>query len=166
MMIPDAESLAFSRPAAAADSLGDKAPDRHRFTEKRVLLTGEATILGLENGRSCFLDSIRILTRMTRGLKMWIPEGAGLREETSRLIEHISFGEKPELLSTPPDFRAFDAILSVGAETHSELPWTTINSNGWVARVSSGPMALSSVCDQANPIGALAAASLGASDIF
>jgi len=34
-MIPDGESLAFSRPAAAADSLGDKAPDRHRFTEKR-----------------------------------------------------------------------------------------------------------------------------------
>ena len=57
-MIPDAESLAFSRPAAAADSLGDKAPDRHRFTEKKVLLTGEGTVLGFENGRNCFLNSI------------------------------------------------------------------------------------------------------------
>jgi len=65
---------------------------------------------------------------------------------------------------TPSGF--FNAILSVGAETHSELPWTTINSNGWVARVSSGAIALSSVCDQANPVGALAAASLGASEIF
>src|SRR6266446_1543396 len=139
MMIPDTESLVFSRPAAAADSLGDKAPDRHRFTEKKVLLTGEANILGLENGRNCLLNSIRILTRMTRGLKIWIPEGANLREETSRLIDHISFGDKPELLSAPPDFTTFDAILSVGAETHSDLPWTTINSNGWVARVSSGP---------------------------
>src|SRR5437870_3855020 len=118
-MIPDVEYLPFSRPAAAADSLGDKAPDRHRFTEKKVLLTGERIVLGLENGRSCFLDSIRLLTRMTRGLKIWIPECAGLRDEASRLIEHISFGDKPELLSTPPDFTTFDAILSVGAETHS-----------------------------------------------
>lgn len=103
---------------------------------------------------------------MTCDLKIWIPEGAGLGDETSQLIEHISFGDKPELLSTPPDITAFDAILSVGAETHSELPWTTINSNGWEARVSSGPTALSSVCDQSNPVGALAAASLGASEIF
>jgi ThiF family len=166
MMIPDVDPLAFSRPAAAADSLGDKAPDRHRFTEKKVLLTGEKTVLGLESGRNSFLNSIRILTRMTRGLKIWIPEGMGLKDETFQLIEHISFGDKPELLSTPPNFTTFDAILSVGTETHSELPWTTINSNGWVARVSSGSTALSSVCDQANPVGALAAASLGASEIF
>ena len=165
-MIPNTESLAFSRPAAAADSLGDKAPDRHRFTGKKVLLTGEGPVLGLENGKSCFLNSIRILTRMTRGLKIWIPGDTRLREETSQLIEHISFGDKPELLSTPPDFTTFDAILSVGTETHSDLPWTTINSNGWVARISSGSIALSSVCDQANPVGALAAASLGASEIF
>src|ERR1700730_17663375 len=155
MMIPDAESLAFSRPAAAAESLGDKAPDRHRFTEKNVLITGEANILGFENGRSCFLDSIRILTRITRGLKIWISEGVGLRDEASQLIEHISFGDKPELILTPPDFTTFDAILSVGAETHSQLPWTTINSNGWIARVSSGPTAISLECDQPNPIGAL-----------
>src|SRR6266478_8438336 len=100
----DADSLAFSRASAAADSLGDKAPDRHRFTEKKVLLTGEANILALANGRSCFLDSIRIFTRMTRGLKIWLPEGMRFRNEASQLIEHISFGDKPELLSTSPDF--------------------------------------------------------------
>src|SRR5690242_17260241 len=123
-MILDAEPLALSRPAAAADSLGDKAPDRHRFTEKKVLLTAERVVLRLENGKNCFLDSIRMLARMTRGLKIWIPEGSGLEDEASRLIEHISFGDKPELLSTPPDLTIFDAILSVGVETHSELPWT------------------------------------------
>src|SRR6266581_5303631 len=139
MIIPDAESLPFSRPSAAADSLGDKAPDRHRFMEKKVLLTGEGPVLEPENGKSCFLNSVRILTRMTHGLKIWIPGDTRLREETSQLIEHISFGDKPELLLTPPNFTTFDAILSVGAETHSDLPWTTINSNGWVARVSSGP---------------------------
>jgi hypothetical protein len=165
-MNPDAESLAFSRPAAAADSLGDKAPDRHRFTQKKVLLTGEAKIIELENGRNCLLDSIRMLLRMTRGLKIWIPEGADLREKASRLLEHISFGYKPELLQRTPDFTTFDAILSVGAETHPELPWTTVNSNGWVARVSSGAAPLSSVCGQANPVGALAAASLGTSEVF
>src|SRR5260370_35878641 len=157
-MIPDAESLAFSRPAAAADSLGDKAPDRHRFTEKKVLLTGEGTVLGFENGRNCFLNSIRILTRMTRGLKIWIPEGTGLRDEASQLIEHISFGGKPWRLATAPDFTMFDAILSVGAETHSDLPWTTRNSNGCVARVSSVATAPSSLCDHPHPLGALASA--------
>jgi molybdopterin/thiamine biosynthesis adenylyltransferase len=62
--------------------------------------------------------------------------------------------------------KGFNAILSVGSAVHPELPWTTINSNGWLARVSSGDKNLPSEYGQANPIAALGAASLGVGDVF
>ena len=62
--------------------------------------------------------------------------------------------------------RTYDAILSVGVAARSALPWTVINSNGWLARVSSGPSSLPRKCDLANPVGALAAACCGVSEVF
>jgi hypothetical protein len=38
-------NLAYSRPQKTADQLGALAEDRHRFLNKRVLLTGEAYML-------------------------------------------------------------------------------------------------------------------------
>ena len=46
------------------------------------------------------------------------------------------------------DVGSFDAILSVGTAVNPSLPWTTINSNGWLARVSSGTRDLpADVCE-------------------
>jgi molybdopterin/thiamine biosynthesis adenylyltransferase len=60
----------------------------------------------------------------------------------------------------------YDAVLSVGTKAQPALPWTVINSNGWLARVSSGRTDLPSDCSLANPISSLAAASLGVSEVF
>src|SRR5258706_6756700 len=57
-------SLALSRPIATADSLGDLAPDRHRFVQKRVLLSGDPTTLATANGRVMLLSALRLLVRI------------------------------------------------------------------------------------------------------
>lgn len=157
----------FSRITATAESLGDAAPDRHRFADKSVLITGEREILSTINGRQCFLDTTRLLIRMVRGLVIHVPGIRELEDEVTSLVEAISFGSKP-LITTLSDikYEDFDAILSVGSSGRSGLPWTVINSNGWVARVSSKGQSLPVECSQPNPVGALGAACLGVAEVF
>lgn len=160
-------TLVYSRPQATAQKLAASAVDAHRFTEKTVLLTGEAEILRSQNGRHCFLDSMRLLPRTVQHVHVYIPAShEGLREEAVALAREIEFGKPIHFLDSPPIVEHYDAILSVGTQVKQPLPWTTINSNGWIARVSSKAAALPADCDQANPIASLAAACLGVTDVF
>lgn len=159
--------LAYSRPQLVADHLGDLASDRHRFLHKRVLLTGEVDVLATENGARCFLDSIRLLVRICPNITIVIPTASrSLLDSSKALARRITFGKDLEFRDEIGDVTAHDAILSVGAAVKPELPWTTINSNGWVARVSSGDRELPRECGLTNPVGALAAACLGAGEVF
>jgi molybdopterin/thiamine biosynthesis adenylyltransferase len=159
--------LAYSRPRGTVEQLGADAEDRHRFLDKHVVLTGEAEILATKNGRNCFLDSLRLLVRMCPNLTVAIPAGCmSLMKEARALSDHIAFGKKPEFRFDIESVATADAVLSIGSKVYPELPWTTINSNGWLIRVSSGDQELSAECEVSNPIGALAAACLGAGEVF
>jgi hypothetical protein len=165
-MIQDA-ALQFSRIAAAAESLENAAPDRHRFLDKKVLLTGESEVLSTSNGRQCFLDSLRLLIRMVRFLTIRLPTASSLSKEVEELVRELSL-DFPPLIQKESDegLESFDAILSVGSSGRPKLPWTVINSNGWTARVSSMGNSLPSDCYSPNPIGALGAACLGVAEVF
>jgi len=159
--------LAYSRATKTAEQLGTLAADRHRFLGKKILLTGEREILWLENGRQCLLSSIRLALRICQNVAIHLPEGCDcLRREAARTAEQIAFGQNVEFPRKLESYNRFDAILSVGARAHPELPWTTINSNGFVARATSGPADIPAQCDLGNPIGALAASCLGVGEIF
>ena len=159
--------LAYSRPVKTAEVLGDLAEDRHRFLKKNVLLTGESLILATRNGKNCFLDSLRLLVRICPNITVSLPEGNDLLlTQAKALADHIAFGKPVLFEEVARDLRGFDAVLSVGTRSHPELPWTTINSNGWIARVSSADKDLPGNCGISNPIGALGAASLGAGEVF
>jgi molybdopterin/thiamine biosynthesis adenylyltransferase len=159
--------LPLSRPLSAAARLGELAPDHHRFIDKRVLLTGEAGTLATANGRECLLSSLRLLPRLCRNLSVSLPADASqLAEECHTLAGRIAFGGTVKIISGTPDYTGYDGILSVGTAAHSDLPWTVINSNGWLARVSSGTSCLPAASDLTNPVGALAAASLGVAEVF
>lgn len=159
--------LVYSRPAAIAEQLGDLAEDRHRFVDKRVLLTGERAVLATANGRDCLLDSLRLLVRICRNVDVALPPELGLlRRQARETAGRVAFGQAITFLDEPPDWSLYDAILSVGAEARPELPWTAINAHGWLARVSSGTTNLPVACGQDNPIAALAAASLGVAEVF
>ena len=158
--------LAYSRPQKTAAQLGELA-ESHRFLDKRILLTGESGLLAIANGRECFLDSLRLGVRICPNLAVYVSdESDDLLAEAQHLADRIAFGKKVEFLQASPNFDQFDSILSIGAKAHPELPWTTINSNGFVARVTSGTADISDQCDAVNPIGALAAACLGVGEVF
>ena len=161
------DDLSLSRPLATAQRLGDLAPDRHRFHQKPVLLTGEQKVLSTENGVECLLTSLRLLVRVTSQLTVSIPDGLDdLRRDCRTLSDHITFGNGIVEFGKAADLNHYDAILCVGSKSRPELPWTVINSQGWLARVSSGPIHLPSDCTQTNPIAAMAAAALGVSEVF
>lgn len=155
----------MSRPQACAEALGHHAADAHRFTDKRVLLTGESTVLATANGRWIALDALRLLVRICRHVEVWLPpECRDFRADLEALAREIEFTESVQFPETGPPAKTYDAILSVGcAVTASNV--TVINSHGWIARVSSSSD-IAGLCDRPNPIAALAAASLGVAEVF
>ncbi len=159
------DPLKYSRPLATANRLADVAEDANRFIDKRVLLTGESDVLGSQNGRDCFLSSLRLLVRFCADVSVFLPTvSAEFAKEVFREAGRIEPAVK--FRQSEPDPREFDAILNVGSRMRPDLPWTVINSNGWLARVSSVSSDLAADTGQPNPIAALAAASLGAGEVF
>jgi molybdopterin/thiamine biosynthesis adenylyltransferase len=159
--------LPYSRPQKTATQLGELAEDRHRFLLKRILLTGESALLAVPNGLACFLDSLRLAVRICPNVAVYLSdENEDLIRQARNLAAHITFGKGADFLQEFPNPSQFDSILSIGTKAHPELPWTTINSNGFVARVTSGAADISDECDIFNPLGALAAACLGIGEVF
>ncbi|MBI3894360.1 MAG: hypothetical protein HY313_00365 [Acidobacteria bacterium] len=161
------QDLAYSRPRATAARLAAYAAEAHRFTEKTVLLTGDAETLATSNGTLCLLDALRLLLRTVKHLHVHVPpQCSALLASVEALACKLEFGTPIVFLEDIPQWQRCDAILSVGWRVRPELPWTAVNSNGWVARVSSGSALLPPECDQHNPVGALGAASFGVSEVF
>ncbi len=156
---------AFSRITATASRLGDDATDRHRFLDKRVLLTGEPATLATENGRDCLLASLQLLPRICTNVSVALPEGV-LLDKAREVAAHIAFEQQVHFIPVEQEHGPFDSVLNVGTRARSDRPWTVINNDGWLARVSSGGNDLRTPTGQTNPVSALAAASLGAADTF
>ena len=162
------EEIIFSRPNATAARLGDLAPDRHIFTNKKILLTGETAILTTANGRVCLVSSFLLLHRISKGVEVYLPADvpADLRIECEQLVNRFSRNSSITLLTKQPAYSSYDAILSVGSTAIVSPNYTVINSNGWLVRVSSDGTAISADTDQCNPIAALAASCLGVTEVF
>lgn len=162
--------LATSRPLGVAEKLLNKTIDETLVYSKIVVLIGEAKILSTPNGKWCFLDSLRLLSRIVGNLKVIVPSTSNseLFSEVSNFIDSAWCNGKVELIdgdstNIPPNC---DAVLNVGSQQNASFPWTVINANGWIARVSSDTQPLPSDVAQANPLSALMAASLGATEVF
>lgn len=157
----------MSRPVATAQALGDLAPDAGRFVNKRVMLTGEADVLEMPNGRECLLSALRLLVRICPNLTVALPASCmSLATESRKVAEYAAFGPAVQFLPVDGDYSNYDAVLSIGRIARADVPWTVINSHGWLARVSSTGENLIGRYDEWNPAGALAAASLGVSEVF
>jgi molybdopterin/thiamine biosynthesis adenylyltransferase len=156
-----------SRPEKCAAGIGDAAPGHHQFVDERVLLTGEAGVLASQNGRHCFRNSLLLLVRTHRNVSVWLPAGCEqLLSECREVADRVCFDGEVEFARTKPEYSQFSAVLSVGTKVEPSLPWTVVNANGWLARVSSGRTSISADCGQFNPIAALAAACFGVAETF
>ncbi len=159
-----AEPVEFSRPAAVARALGGE--DTQRFQQKRILLQGDADYLRTPNGHEAFRAAFLLLIRICQDVSVLLPgECTILRADIEALAERY-VPERPWQLAQSADLSDFDAILSVGLQGRADLPWTVINSDGWIASVSSRGGDLPRGSNRANAVGAIGAACLGVGEIF
>lgn len=157
----------YSRPLASAEGLGEAAKDRHRFIDKRVLLTGEARILKTINGNETARAALLLLVRICPNITVALPdECADLVGDLQGLAYQIDPKTTITFEKLGDQFGAFDAILSVGTRAENGLPWTVVNSNGWIARVSSRGRDIDPDCGRPNAVGAVGAACLGVCEVF
>ncbi|HWT19225.1 MAG TPA: ThiF family adenylyltransferase [Variovorax sp.] len=164
-----ARDVASSRPLGVAKGLGSSLLDEAVIFSRPVILTGEREILASQNGRWCLLNSLRLLSRIVGPLTVVLPPGLGAFEmEVRQLAARVWSKGSVNVVGKdePVAVDSAAAVLNVGTQVDPRLPWTAINSNGWVARVSSGPTPLPPDCSQSNPFAALMAASLGVAEVF
>lgn len=162
------KALASSRPLGVAVELGVAELDADAIYKKRIVLIGELATLSTSNGQWCFLDSLRLLSRVVGVLEVVVPDGLfELQREVDELITTIwTPGTVRRVQVGQVAFDGAAAILNVGVQVRPDLPWTSILANGWVARCTSGKRSLPSEADQANPVACLMAASFGVTEVF
>lgn len=161
------EDLRFSRLRASAVKLADASFEPQRFLKLPVLLTGTADVLKTENGGEMARCALLLLMRTTKSLTVALPEGQeALERELHDWAQRHAWDEVPQFVSLPIDPAHYAAILSIGGAPRPDLPWTVITSNGWTLRVTSMAAPVSQTCGVSNPVGALAAASLGVGEVF
>jgi molybdopterin/thiamine biosynthesis adenylyltransferase len=154
----------LQRISAAIASLGDAAR-RHDFFDQPVLLTGDTEVLASQNGQWSFLGALRLLVRMCGRIDVSLPPAIGnLDQQMLDLAEHV--GEPGQVRLRPAEGVPYEAVLSVGTGARADSRWTVINSNGWLARASSGTKSLPRDVNQSNPIAAFAASCLGVAEVF
>lgn len=162
-------ALASSRILATADALmGEHVTDAPMFS-RTVVLIGESATLQSANGRWCFLGALRLLIRVVGDLEVILPYGT---DEFEREVQGVCttncFRAPPRIrFGAPHEIpRSAAAVLNVGSNIDVTYPWTSINSQGWVARVSSGSQSLPESVSQPNPMASFLAASLGVAEVF
>ena len=160
------DRIETSRPLSVARGLVTASIDEEKVYAKTVVLTGETQSLRTQNGKWCFTNALRILSRVVGNLIVALPptDPDFLKEVQSICERSWSPGSIQFVLceECPP---ADGLILSIGSTMSLTKRQVTINSNGWLARLSTSND-LPSDMSQANPIGALMAASLGATEVF
>jgi ThiF family len=155
-----------SRVVASATLMGSPGIE-HRFENKRVLLTGKAEVLLTQNGEEMIRTAQQLLMRVCSDIDVALPPLAGgLVADLANDGRRFAWDKPPRFVPVDGDLNGYDAILSIGGHSDPDKPITVITSSGWNIRVSSGSAAIDNNCDQTNSIGAVAAASLGVSEIF
>lgn len=167
-MNQEERALAASRPLGVASELGATELDPETVYTKRVVLTGELATLRTRNGQWCFLDCLRLLPRVVGVFDVAVPDGLpDFAAEVDEIIKSVwSQGNVRRIQVRELAFDGAIAILNIGSEVRPELPWTSVQSNGWIARCTSGSHPLETDTDQDNPVSCLLAASFGVGEVF
>ena len=164
---------AFSRPARLAASLARQTEEEsaHLFLKKAVLICLESALAHVRDAQETFLFAINQVLRFCPNIGLLVP--SEYRDLADRSIELAVAIHGPgrwiQIIGSDREAATFDAVINVGTAVNNALPWITVNSSGWLARVAaarSGVNALPWSPASANACGALAAACLGAGAAF
>ena len=163
----------LSRSIRAAAQLTRLSEDsvENLFKSSRVLVRLEDSFIDNPDARGTFILTVNQCLRFCPNVAISLSSSATeLLNECNKLAEGVH-GEGHSVLLDPSNhnFRRYNAIVNVGTGVIPGLPWTTVNSSGWVGRVSTSESNHSALLwnrAAPNPIGALAAACLGSSQAF
>ena len=156
--------VTFSRPMAAAAGLQNLAADAHKFLDKKVLLIADPEFVKSRNGLLIFETCMRLLSRICLNLTIQVRGPGSLLDHCEQTLKQ-AISQGVVVGSSDAEAKNFDAVLVVGHSYAGLASATIINNNGWLVRLSSG-VDLDTDCRQFNPIGAIAAACLGVSEVF
>jgi hypothetical protein len=164
---------AFSRPARVAAALAGRTEREWEslFLEKSILIRIEPAFAHFKDARDTFLYALNQVLRFCPNIGLLVPSDSGdLYQRSIELANEIyGSGDWIKFIGSEREATEFDAIINVGSDIRNELPWITVNSTGWVARVadaSAGFKSLPWSHKSANACGALGAACLGAGAAF
>jgi hypothetical protein len=161
-----------SRPNAVAASLldADLVAVEHLFTSRRVLVRLEPTLAGRPDARETLILAVNEILRFCPNMALAVPlADADLLEIVNTLAADIHGPTYRVATADMEEGAAFDAVLNVGLEVRAESAWITVSSDGWLARTATaaaGAMTLPRPQVPNNVLGALAAACLGAGQVF
>lgn len=166
------EDELFSRPARLAAQVRAEADEaaKHLFIEKHILLRLEEAFVDVPDARETLLFALNQALRFCPNIAVCIPRSANslidASDELAARVHGPSHRVEVVEVSAAP---RFDAVVNVGTEVLEGLPWITINSSGWLARVATGGSRTKRLHWEPhpfNPIGALAATCLGVAGAF
>jgi ThiF family protein len=156
--------------AAAALLTVDEGTVEHLFQNARVLVRLEECVAESVDAQETALFAVNQILRFCPQVALSVPDAsAHLFVRAARLATEIH-GERGRVdLARLQDAEHFQAVLNIGTEVLRDLPATTVNSSGWVARVADTHAVESFLHwrpSRFNPIGAHLAACLGVSRVF
>src|SRR5882724_4370936 len=129
----------LSRPVRlAARLLGqDEADLEHVFRKASVLVRLEDGFAGVSDARETFLFAMNQTLRFCPNVAVCVPAGAGdLIEAGNDLASRVHGAGHRVQIASAGDLAGFNAVVNVGTEVAEGLPWVTVNSTGWVARLA------------------------------
>jgi hypothetical protein len=162
----------FSRPARLGAVITGEREEAivHLFTKKRILLRLEAASLDVPDARETFIYAVNQCLRFCSNISVRIEGGSDdLLQNCNSLAVRIHGLGASVGLAEDVKGRGFDAIVNVGTEILSDLSAVTINSSGWIARMTTADSVSRKLRwkpEPPNPLGALGAACLGVGAAF
>ena len=167
-------SLETSRPfALAANLVGSDVPAiEHLFVTRRVLVRLELEMARSAPMREAFLLAVNEILRFCPNVVIAVPPNFDATARTATALAREIYGPDATISTVAPnelDASSFEAILNVGREVCEHRAWIAIDASGWLARIATAACGIKSLPNQTAPpniFAALAAASLGAGQVF
>ncbi len=162
----------LSRPVRLAARLRgeDEATAAHLFADARVLIRLEEVVANAPDARETFLFAVNQTLRFCPNVAVYVPPVArDLVAAADEIAAHVYGDAHRVARAGVREVSGFQAVVNVGIGVKDALPWTTVNSTGWVARIAtacSGTACLPWIPGPPNSIGALAAACLATGRAF
>lgn len=137
-----------------------------KFRDQRVLLTGDPCRLQTRKGQLMVKAAANLVSRFCHAVDISFDGRLERAEEVQELILGIDPSADSRVVSGAPR-EGYAAVLSVGNPPRAADHLVAIEAAGWLAASSDrGNVPFIRDVDDGNPFGAMAAAALGAAEVF